>query len=166
MKLSHCGAVGVVLVLLMMTFSISHAQLYRYKDAHGNWCYTDNLADVPLDQREDCKQYEPIQTPAAQPIRKERTPTAEDQAAPEETGRLRDELQARKAALDQEYEALVKESGELEKRSQNLKSEEERRAFENRKTAFNQRLKVFEERRQVFEKDLQAYNDIVGYHKN
>ena len=166
MKLSHCGAVGIAVALLMMTFSTSHAQLYRYKDAHGNWSYTDNLADVPLDQREEVKQYEPIETQTAQPIRKERPPTAEDTAAPDETGRLRDELQARKAALDQEYDALVKESGELEKRSQSLKSEEERRAFENSKTAFNQRLKVFEERRQVFEKDLQAYNDIVGYRKN
>ncbi len=166
MKLSHCGAVTIAVVLLVMTFGTTHAQLYRYKDAHGNWSYTDNLADVPLDQREDCKQYETIETPTAQPIRKERTPDATEQTAPEETGRLRDELQARKAALDQEYEELVKESGELEKRSQNLKSEEERRTFENRKTAFNQRLKVFEERRQVFEKDLQAYNEIVGYRKN
>ena len=166
MKLSHCGAVGIAVLLLLMSFSTSQAQLFRYKDAHGNWSYTDNLADVPLDQREDCKQYEPIETPTAQPIRKERTAAAEDNAAPEETGRLRDELQARKAALDQEYEALVKESGELEKRSQNLRSEAETRAFENRKNAFNQRLKVFEERRQVFEKDLQAYNDIVGYRQN
>ncbi|MGD8267439.1 MAG: DUF4124 domain-containing protein [Desulfobacterales bacterium] len=166
MKLSHCGAVAIAVLLLLMTFSPSHAQLYRYKDTHGNWSYTDNLADVPKDQREDVKQYEPIETPTAQPVRKERTSSAEDQGVPEETGRLRDELQARKAALDQEYEALVKESGELEKRSQNLKSEEQRKAFENRKTAFNQRLKAFEERRQVFEKDLQAYNEIVGYRQN
>ena len=99
MKLSHCGAVGIAVALLMMTFSTSHAQLYRYKDAHGNWSYTDNLADVPLDQREEVKQYEPIETQTAQPIRKERPPTAEDTAAPEETPQRMPSSLARRFAI-------------------------------------------------------------------
>jgi hypothetical protein len=165
---AHQALVGVVLVLLL-TWTwppATEAQLYRYKDANGNWCYTDNFADVPSEQREDCKQYESIQTPAAEPVHADRAQTAEGETAVAEPGRLRDELQSRKADLDHEYDALVKESGELEKQSLDLKSDEDRKAFEDRKNTFTQRLKVFEERRQVFEKDLRAYNDIVRHPKN
>ena len=168
MKLSHCAAIGLAMVVLLMPLSATQAQLYRYKDANGNWSYTDNLADVPMDQREDCKQYESIETPAAAPKQTAPARTAEDQAAPvpEKADRLRSDLQARKAALDKEYDALVNESADLEKRSHTLKSEEDKRAFEIRKNTFNKRLQAFEEKRQVFEKDLRAYNDIVGYQKN
>lgn len=159
------GLVWIVLALLLIWTSppIAEAQLYRYKDTQGNWRYTDNLADVPLEQREDVKEYESIEESAAQPA-----VSSQDQGddggatAPEDADSLRDELKERKLALDQEYEHLVKESDSLQKMSANLKSEEAKKEFEVRKVEFNQRVKSFEDRRQEFESDLQIYNEIVG----
>ena len=166
MNIRHRVAIGMAAVLVMMASSASHAQLYRYQDARGNWSYTDNLADVPPDQREVCKRYESIETPAAQTAQAERTATTQDKPSPEGADQLREELLARKADLDQEYDALVDESAELEKQSLNLASDEDKKAFEDRKNTFTQRFKAFEDRRQIFEEDLQAYKDVVGNQKN
>jgi hypothetical protein len=157
------------LILSLTIPLVTEAQLYRYKDANDNWCYTDNLADVPVNQREDCKEYESIQSSDEQPsvVSKAKDDKNVDLSSEEEvqTKRLRDELKNRKVSLDQEYEALVKESSVLEKLSQNLKTEEAKKSFEIRKDEFNRRVKAFEEKRQAFEIDLKSYNDIIGYKK-
>ena len=160
---------GVLTVLFIWAAPFPAAaenQLYRYQDAQGNWSYTDNLADVPPDQREACKRYESVETTASQSARAERAATTQDGPTQEVADQRREELLARKADLDQEYDALVDESAELEKQSLNLTSDEGKKAFEDRKNTFTQRLKVFEERRQIFDKDLQAYKDVVGNQKN
>ncbi|MBL0713940.1 MAG: hypothetical protein JJV98_09570 [Desulfosarcina sp.] len=151
----------MIIGLLLVDYTAALAQLYRYRDNKGNWCYTDNLADVPVDQQEDCKKYESMQ-PAAPSKGQDND---EGSTPPEEAGGLRDELKKRKAALDREYEELVKESSELEELNRNLKTEEARKEFETRKDSFNQRVKSFEEKRQAFDKDLRAYNDIIGQKK-
>lgn len=160
-------ATVMIIGLLLADNTAASEQLYRYRDANGNWRYTDNLADVPADQRGNCKKYDSIASPAEQATGASKIKGDQHVASSkDEASRLRAELKERKTSLDQEYEALVEESDVLEKMSLNLQTEADKTKFENRKDKFNRRVKAFEEKRQVFANDLQAYNNIAEKRKN
>ncbi len=156
------AVLGMILIMWCAPLE-SGAQLYRYKDASGNWHYTDNLADVPEDQRENLQEYESVAPPAPKAAKKPPTKKGDGATAPpEKAENLRQELKDRTADLDKEYNSLVDESDKLQRLSVSLNSEEAKKEFERRKDDFNQRVKAFEERRREFELDLKSYNDIVG----
>jgi hypothetical protein len=159
-------AAVMIMGLLLVDNTTASDQLYRFRDANGNWRYTDNLADVPTDQRENCKKYDALESSAEQPTGSPKVKGEQPVDPSDEARRLRAELKERKTGLDQEYEALVEESDVLEKMSLNLQTTADKIKFENRKDKFNRRVKAFEEKRQAFTKDLQAYNNIAGRQKN
>ena len=157
----------IMMGFLLVNYTAASGQLYRYRDASGNWFYTDNLADVPDSQREDCKKYDSIASPAGQPTDSSQKSSGKQAAASgNEADQMRAELKARKTGLDQEYDALVAESEALEEMSLNLQGAADKKDFENRRDKFNRRVKSFEKKRQAFTLDLQAYNSIAEGPKN
>jgi hypothetical protein len=67
----------VLIVALVLSWTASNAEFYRYIDAYGKQRFTDDLSNVPPDQRPEIKTYqsvvsEPIQKSADVPVKGDR----------------------------------------------------------------------------------------------
>lgn len=151
------------LVLVILNVVPAHAELYKYRDAQGHVCYTDNLAEVPKDQRPHIQSLEEVPvTPAARTL--EARAVVEDQpqaSADPSDGVVNEEtiaaLNLRKQELDKEFAELMDEKYKLLKEKHQLdglagRDVEARRAYEDKVTALNERIADYQVRRNAFQK--------------
>ena len=94
----------ILFLSLMLIPGLCFAEFYKYKDANGVLRFTDNLGEVPKDQRENIQEYKESVTPAAT----------------EEPVKETLDLNARADQLNVERDSLAKEYAELEKDRENL----------------------------------------------
>ena len=57
--------IGMLLAIVAAGVLPVQAEMYKYRDAQGNTCYTDNLAQIPEDQRPKAQALETIDADAA-----------------------------------------------------------------------------------------------------
>ncbi len=152
------------------------ADWYKYRDADGAVRYTDNLADVPVDQRKTIKPHEdagvnsapeaqvrPAENGASATEGKETVATsagpsndalgAEGRGVENYTG-----LEAKRGELDGMYRAL---SAELEKLNQEraaIKTAEEYRAYRAHVADYNVRAKEYQTRREAYDNAVAEFN--------
>jgi chromosome segregation ATPase len=149
------------------------AEFYRFKDAQGVMRYTDNLAEVPEDQRPQVTTYQEVRTatPAVETDGARQEDAAPPDNAPIETfaadPATLERLDATKKALDQEYADLMDSKQKL------LKEKEEklkglaardvnaRKDYEDRVKALNDRIQDYEKRREAFVQESNALNKSV-----
>jgi chromosome segregation ATPase len=124
------GQVLIFIILILLPICVS-AEFYQYRDENGVQRFTDNLADVPINQRENVQPYTDLPSPPGTS--------------------LAEELQKTKTELDKEYAELTKERDALESKmaffstAKNFK-EEEYQAFKERVARFNERRADYEKR--------------------
>ncbi len=158
------------------------AEYYQYRDQNGVLRFTDNLADVPKDQRQQIESY--TESEAFVMTEEESLEYLQDTSVQEETGEDMDDadqieetdtgrddslaqlkkLNQMKAALDEEFAELMEEKQVLlqYKESKKSISVKEAKAYQKKVTLLNQRITDFEERRQVFKKEADAFNAQAG----
>jgi len=171
-----------ILLILALIHSLAFAQFYRYVDEEGKVHYTDDLANVPPDQRPNMYEYgEPDD---------EFMPSEEAEEGWQETGgsagalkqdeemrvhkealtkeglhRPVEELKGAGAGLQEEYTALMKEKMELVKEIEEMEKTEvtpatqaAREDLKERIEDYRARSRDYDNRRQAFEKEVEAYN--------
>ncbi len=145
----------IFIILISLPIFVS-AEFYQYTDKNGVQRFTDNLADVPVDQRKKVQQYLEGQT-----LEADEAPKGKLLSLPKTS--LAEQLQKTKAKLDKEYAELTKERNALKSEmaffstSKNFK-EEEYQAFKERVTRFNERRADYENRVKVFQEKAETYN--------
>ena len=133
----------IFFILISLPIGVS-AEFFQYTDENGIQRFTDNLADVPKDQRNKVQQYvegltlEADEAPKGKILPAPKAPQAE-------------QLQKTKARLDKEYAELAKERNALESEMAFFSTakdfkKEEYQAFEKRVTRFNERRADYESR--------------------
>jgi len=150
----------LLLILVMVWFaSPVHAEFYRYKDENGVLRFTDNIVDVPMDQRKGVHKYEtaepsgePRQLPAAAPAPKPDETSIEIPPGPEA-----DRLTKIKDELDKEHVELLKRKSALEKETDIYSSNEKFETYKAKVTRFNLRKEAYEKRVEAFQRELEAY---------
>jgi hypothetical protein len=155
------------------------AEMYRYQDISGVVRFTDNLSDVPENQRPRASIYEntsaPAEPSAAQepsgrketddPSRKlseslagdldtDIPPTEENSNAPSRI----DELLKMKTALDAEYAQLMKESLSLSEERKTISGNNAVKAHNQKVIDLNARVEAYEKRRAAFQKEADAFD--------
>ena len=131
-----------IAILLLWLPSMVFAEVYRYTDEDGVQRVTDNLAQVPVDQREGIyENTEPAQVIPPQDL------TVEAES-----------LLKTKAELDQEYSALLKEREALESEPDTPLTNEEFEAYKDRIDRFNERRAAYEQRLKEFQMQVDAYH--------
>lgn len=156
------------------------AEMYRYKDGGGVVRFTDNLADVPVKQRQGVPVYENAPSPAvssemAQPSGRNTTsgqnlkmpekPQGGDSAvdSPQSEELLNDpsridHLLKIKTALDEENAQLMKESLALSEEMKTLSGNDAVRAYNEKVISLNSRVDDYEKRRAAFQKEADAFD--------
>lgn len=155
--------VGVLLVLLPA--SAVMAEFYRYRDANGVTRFTDNLADVPVDQRPKVASYsepEDFMTPEELQKKAEEEAAAAAKSTPksafdaEQNERMR--LNKVRLELDAEYGELMKEKEAVAEMKAAAKDDADRTAYREKVIDLNKRIISYETRRKVYEDQMEAFS--------
>ncbi len=150
------------ILLLAFSTGTARAEYYRYKDAKGVTRYTDNLGEVPLDQRKAMTTYQSVA-----PKPKEETKDAaaasgkgKDGKASEAEKSLADQmaaLNAEKAALEKEQKELSAQRTALESERAQATTPAARTAVNDKARAYNERVKAYDARRVAYEKKVNDF---------
>lgn len=157
--------IGVLIFIIPIWLpAFVYAEFYRYTDENGMLHYTDNLIEVPVNQRKNVKQYkEEVEVLATE----EKLPGAEkatkNKSLPSQGDPQAQTLLKTKAKLDKEYAELTKEREELESETGVFSTsedfdKEEYGEYKERVARFNERKSDYEERVKVFEEIVGAFN--------
>ncbi len=149
-----------------MVPSVVMAEFYKYRDANGVMRFTDNLAEVPVDQRPKVTSYsEPddFLTPEARKKKEvAEVQAAAAKAAPdaslEDIQEERMRLNRLRVELDEEYGGLMKDRQTLEKMKAEAKDDTDREAYRDGVIDLNKRITAYETKRVDFQKAMDAFN--------
>ena len=144
------------------------AEMYKYLDEKGQTRWTDDLGQVPVEQRETVEVYRSVKN---QPEHQETNLSEEasgENGADEGAGVdepfedvSRAALEREKADLDAQYQALTQERQALEEtknETDETTSREDREELNRRIEAYNEKTEQYEERLKQFNEKVNAYN--------
>jgi uncharacterized protein DUF4124 len=143
---------GVVLSLITIP---ACAEFYKYKDANGVLRFTDNLLDVPRDQRENIQAYKEVVTPEPKP---ELTDEEIEESALNNKNNQIEQLNREREALEQSYKDLGAERIALLKSPPSPEDQAAYEAHRQRIEAFNTKIKSYEKQRKLFQTKVDAFN--------
>lgn len=167
----------IVLWLVCLMFPVSaSAAFYKYRDQNGVLRFTDNLAEVPVNQRPKIQQYleaDDLLTDAqrAEKARQKaeaekkaeaaanREKAIENTAIPEDKSLTEaQQLQLQKQQLDRQYNALMLEKKELVYEKGKIQTVKAATAYQKKVKDLNQRIAAFETRRSAYQKIVADFN--------
>jgi flagellar biosynthesis/type III secretory pathway protein FliH len=159
---------ALILVIAMTMATPAAAEFYRYRDKNGTVRFTDNLTEVPPEQRANLKAYRETVSPAPSRTADEADASVqlpepettdaevdEDRKAAEETAAR---LRQRQEALIREYEALQKERAALAKRDGQRVNNAQQARYAEAVEALNAKIRDYQQRREAYEQEVQAHN--------
>lgn len=155
-----------ILILIVFFFSIPAHSYYCYKDKDGVTRCTDDINEVPLEQRKKLQEYEDSQTeeePEDETKEEEAgtteatdEPAEDDPDAEFELERL--ELNKRKKDLKKDYDALVKERDDLTKEKEGIKDIKQMEEYNAKVDALEKKFDSHREKQKKLVKDINDYN--------
>ncbi|MDY6823919.1 MAG: DUF4124 domain-containing protein [Thermodesulfobacteriota bacterium] len=138
------------------------AELYKYTDDNGQVHYTNSLANVPRQLRNEIIEDKEIQsTPPVErePATEDRKPSErQPQGGNDSLNKKHGDLVSRKAALEKKREALEKKRQALEARGKNITSRTERKRYNEQVTELNQAYEALHKEEMALKKELSEYN--------
>ncbi|MBI9075836.1 MAG: hypothetical protein JEZ02_10525 [Desulfatibacillum sp.] len=159
-------------VVLALAPCVCLGEFYRFKDASGAWVYTDNLMEVPQDQRPT--KYEGVndglseKEKAAQKLEKETKAAVRQQkrqgfskSVPSNTDKAFANLKAEENALEKISNDLRAEQGALLKMKEKAKTPEEQDNINIKMVELNKKVMTYEKQRQAYLKKVDTYNRML-----
>ncbi len=165
----------MVLLIGLAVAAPASAQFYKYMDKQGNVRFTDNINQVPENQRNHIHSYAAASSDAADATvseggveKKSAGGNAADEApaeavlaasvAEDPLDSSRTRLEAMKKQIDADYQALASEKEALGKEKEVPKTRQQATDYNKRVEAFNQRASDYEARSKELRKQVEAYN--------
>lgn len=131
------------------------AEYYRYKDTNGIVRFTDNLLNVPEDQRENIQTYKGAAAPEP---KSDISDVSTGERELKDLNRRIEELNSERESLEQIYKDLDAERKSLVESSPSPQETEAYEAHRKRIEAFNEKIKSYEEQRKIFQAKVDAFN--------
>jgi hypothetical protein len=160
--------VAILAILLLFFFAAPcSAEIYKYIDENGQKRWTDDLSQVPVEQRDSAERMETgeaFETPS--------DPTADDATPPEPGERMeqaisdtdapnREALEKEKSDLDAMYKELLRERQAIEKAKAETEGTPAKEARRKRIIAYNGKAETYEKRLKAFNENVTAYNQRI-----
>ena len=163
-----------VTVVLGLVCLPAYGKFYQYTDANGVKRFTDDIANVPPEQRTDVKMHESVKSDPVQPARHAQsagTPSPDMMTpsgdAPSQTGTWHEKINSQAKDLDREQSNLNKTYQSLQAERQALAakappagaSAETRAAYRQQVKQLNQKIDTYESQYEDYRKKAKAFND-------
>lgn len=160
----------VIALTLMLVPLISSAEFYKYKDKFGVLRFTDDISDIPEDQRQKMDAYsetDDFLTPEQKQQKIEDAQKAQKDAEAakrvKDKDALRIKLDNTKNVLDKEYKEFMRTKQDLvDARADAMKNAADTKAYREKVLQLNKRIVDFEKRRQAFKKEVEAFKTPQG----
>ncbi len=162
-----------LILLSIVLFSMSaSAEYYRYIDKDGNVHYTDDLTNVPENQRTDINEYTGFQDGSNDQEKDEQKAEKSNPLIEKEEGKIKPDindfsetkkrLDREKEKLDEEYRALMEEKKDIEKNKNKYRSKSQAKKYNKAILEFNEKIADYERRKNVFNEEVEKYNSRVA----
>ena len=132
------------------------AEYYKYRDTNGVLRFTDNLLDVPEDQRANIQAYQEVVTPEQKP---EASDVEDEEAALKDRNSRIEQLHNERESLEQSFKDLEEERESLLASPPTPQDQEAYQSHRKRIEAFNEKIKAYEEKRKGFQAKIDAFNN-------
>ena len=168
----------LVLIGFFLLSVSAFAEFYKYTDENGNVRFTDDINQVPAEQRSKIRSYEESQS--EETSEPEKTAETAEQSEPQsnfpdlsednaEEGSL-EELKNRidqiKEELDQEYAALMKEKEQLAEERKNAKDNTQIESYNKKIEGYNKRGENFMKKQKERDALIQDFNARINQKKD
>ena len=163
--------INLLIFLIIILFSAAaSAQFYKYVDENGNIHFTDDINEVPVEQRDNIRSYVESESDADIPEEnrpheqpQEDTQQANSTGLPDDTEtesleNTRNRLEALKQDLDNEYQMLVKEKEKLAKDKEKAVTREQIIEYNKKVDSLNERVKMYDQKGKEYKTQVDAYN--------
>ena len=150
-----------ILLVLILGTAPALAEYYKYVDKNGVALYTDDLSQVPVNQRPGVKEF--TESAIKEPISTQNTETPsiayeQNQEAKEDIDAIRARLERIKQELDQEEQALAKEKQQVAAEKKNIKNYSDVLANNDKINELNEKIKKYEEKQKAFNQEVKSFN--------
>ena len=166
--------VSMLLSLCLLAFLFANpamGEFFKYRDSNGVLRFTDNLAEVPVDQRPDAESYKEADdylTPYQKEERAEKARQAAEKAAKEtKLGSLEAQQTQRRnfnktrTELYEEYGELMRARKALQKEQAQATTPEKKAVYEKSVNDLNKRIIEYEGRRNQYEESIKTFEEFI-----
>ena len=157
---------GILLVGSLLPSKALRAEFYRYTGADGAIHFTDDLSQVPPDQRKKVETFtesQPSQIPQAVEVEKDPAVEAADRAKEAVTflEEKRQTLVTRQEKLKAEYDRLIEARAEIEALRQAADTPEKRKDLQAKIAALQADIDTYETKTKALDEEVKAFNQAV-----
>ncbi|WP_419662820.1 uncharacterized protein Dvar_32970 [Desulfosarcina variabilis str. Montpellier] len=149
-----------IILLPMLTSSLS-ARIYKYIDENGQKRWTDDLSQVPVEQRESAEHFESVgdaSQDASSRQEKSKTDAEPEADQPSHTVELtRESLLNEKSELEKQYQQIVEERKQIEDIKAQKGDATDRKELRERISAYNAKTEQYEMRLEAYKEKVDAY---------
>jgi hypothetical protein len=171
-------ALNIFIFISFLLFSVNaSAEFYKYLDENGDVRYTDDINQVPEEQRAKVSSYVESESENALPEEEATQEPTVEQEQPENAAEIFEEnigeesleaarkrIDALRQKLDEEYKALVEEGKQLAKERQAAVTNEQKLEFNKKVDDYNKRGESYQASQKEYEAQIEAYNARVNEH--
>ncbi len=147
----------MVALIVFLAPGMAGAEFYKYRDANGVLRFTDDITEVPVDQRVKLKEYQSVVTPEPSTADTDEQ-KGQDPAQDGELSAMAKSLEAEKTALEQEYQAIMEADRRIKASVADPENPADPEAYNKQLKELHQKIQAYDVRRKAFQEKASAFD--------
>jgi len=152
----------ICLIIILFSTTVS-AEFYKYVDANGNTCFTDDFNKVPEDQRASLKGYEESEVNSDTETVEKKTvkeiKVQDDNENQEDLDKFHDRLNKTRLQIKQEIQDIKNAKEQHQNAKKNAKTEADVIEINEKARIINERQKALDKKYEAFEIERKKYRE-------